>query len=58
MRGREGALCLSSLLDDSVGCRDTNGLHPNEDRHKAPTSTLPFPLSLQNEPNVKPYAIV
>jgi replicative DNA helicase len=48
MRGRAGALCLSSLPSDSLGHRDTNGSYLHEDRHQAPTSTLPFPLSLQD----------
>jgi len=47
MWGWVGALCLSFSPDDSSGSGEANGSHPNEDRHKAPASTLPFPLSLQ-----------
>src|SRR5579859_5395825 len=48
MKGWVGALCLSSSQQDSLGCRDADGSHSDEDRHKAPSSTLPLPLSLQN----------
>src|SRR5579859_3473153 len=44
MRGWAGALCLSSSQQDSVRCREAEGSHP----HKAPASTPPLPLSLQN----------
>src|SRR5260370_37593541 len=48
MRGRVGVLCLSSWQADSVGLRETEWSSPNEDKHKAPTSTPPYPLSLQD----------
>ena len=44
----EGALCLSSSLHVSSGSGDANGSHQQEDRHKAPASTLHHPLSLQD----------
>src|SRR5579859_2109609 len=47
MWGRAGALCLSSSPHDSVGFFDADGSNSHEDRHKAPSSTQPFPLSLQ-----------
>jgi len=43
-----GALCLSSLQQDSIGIRGARRItRPNEDKHKAPASTSPRPLSLQ-----------
>jgi hypothetical protein len=48
MWGRVGALCLSSSLFDSSGFREARWSHPNEDKHKAPSSTPPHPLSLQD----------
>src|SRR5216683_141094 len=33
------ALCLSSSLFDSLGFREARWSHPNEDKHKAPSST-------------------
>src|SRR5579859_996096 len=47
MWGRVGALCLSSWHHDSVRFLEAEGSWPNEDRHKAPSSTPPLPLSLQ-----------
>ena len=47
MQGWVGALCLSCWPHDAVGCHHAEGPHPNEDRHKAPTSAPPLPLSLQ-----------
>ena len=47
MWGRVGALCLSSSQYDAVGFHGAEESHPDEDRHKAPTSAPPFPLSLQ-----------
>jgi len=49
MKGREGALCLSSWQYDAWECREAEGSPPHEDRHKAPSSAHPRPLSLQNE---------
>jgi len=50
MWGREGALCLSSWQRDSLGfVVPGESRDPNEDKHKAPTSALPHPLSLQDE---------
>jgi len=43
-----GALCLSSWQADSVGFREAEESYPDEDKHKAPTSTRPHPLSLQD----------
>src|SRR5216683_8167738 len=40
MWGRVGALCLSWWL------RGANRSHPNEDKHKAPSSTPPRPLCM------------
>jgi hypothetical protein len=55
MRGRVGALCLSSSQRDSVGLdeRQRDLMEPDEsscdeDKHKAPSSTLLHPLSLQD----------
>src|SRR5260370_24346843 len=42
MWGRVGALCLSWWL------RGANRSHPNQDKYKAPSSTPPRPLSLQD----------
>ena len=42
MWGRVGALCLSSSLFDSLGFREARWSHPNEDKHKAPSSTPPL----------------
>ena len=36
---------------------DTEGSHSHEDRHKAPTSTQPFPLSLQDDGHPSPHSI-
>src|SRR5947209_943673 len=47
MRGRVGASCLSSCGDDWSGLHNPGESRGNQDRHKAPTSTPPFPLSLQ-----------
>ena len=44
----EGALCLSWWECDSSGFREAGWLHPNEDKHKAPTLPLILPLSLQD----------
>ncbi len=46
-RGRAGALCLSLWQLDSSKFRGANRSYPNEDKHKAPSSTQPIPLSLQ-----------
>ena len=43
-----GALCLSLWQCDSHGFREAGWSYPNEDKHKAPASTQPFPLSLQD----------
>jgi len=48
MRGWVGALCLSWWPHDAVGYRNADGPHPDEDKHKAPASTQPLPLSLQD----------
>ena len=34
--------------DDSAGGCEARGSYPEEDRHKAPASTPPLPLSLQD----------
>jgi hypothetical protein len=47
MRGWEGALCLSCWPDDASGVGEAGGSYPTQDRHQAPTSAPPFPLSLQ-----------
>ena len=44
-----GALCLSWWQYDSSGFRQARWSEPNEDKHKAPASTPPCPLSLQDE---------
>jgi len=50
MLGREGALCLSWSPEDAGGAvQIPRGKgDPDEDKHKAPTSTQPRPLSLQD----------
>ena len=55
MWGRAGALCLSASPYDSLGLdevqrdkKKSNESAYDEDKHKAPASTLPGPLSLQN----------
>src|SRR5579863_1766411 len=48
MRGWVGAWCLSCSPDDWCGFREANGSHPHQDRHLAPASSPPFPLSLQD----------
>ena len=58
MWGRVGALCLSSSLFDSLGFREARWSHPNEDKHKAPSSTPPRPLSLQDAGRTFPDSIV
>ena len=45
--GKAGAWCLSWWPCDASGLREAYGSHPNGDRHQAPSSTQPFPLSLQ-----------
>ena len=42
------ALCLSWWQRDPLGFREAEGSYPNEDKHKAPSSTQPRPLSLQD----------
>ncbi len=54
MRGRVGALCLSSLHHDSSRFRVAQWTYPREDKHKAPTSAPPRPLSLQKTPPFSP----
>ena len=55
MGGWAGALCLSSSpcvpfrFRDANRSRDANGSQPDEDRHKAPSSTPHRPLSLQDD---------
>ncbi len=58
MWGRVGALCLSSSLFESLGFPKARWSHPNEDKHKAPSSTLPRPLSLQDAGRTFPDSIV
>src|SRR6266481_5995936 len=58
MWGRVGALCLSSSLFESLGFPKARWSHPNEDKHKAPTSTLPRPLSLQDAGRTFPDSVV
>src|SRR5713101_2787313 len=48
MWGRVGALCLSWWQRDPLGFRRAPRSHPNQDKHKAPSSTPPRPLSLQD----------
>src|SRR5712692_4830191 len=49
MWGRVGALCLSwSECDSVVVSRWAWPDHPAPDKHKAPSSALPHPLSLQD----------
>jgi len=43
-----GALCLSSWQLVSLGFREANGSHSDEDKHKAPTQPHIHPLSLQD----------
>src|SRR5260221_10305257 len=45
MWGRVGAWCLSLVATRSIGDFVE---HPNEDKHQAPSSTPPRPLSLQD----------
>ena len=47
MRGWVGALCLSSFECDFHALRHRDEADCEEDRHKAPASTYPLPLSLQ-----------
>ena|SRR6266446_3774399 len=58
MRGRVGAWCLSWWLFDSLGFREARWSHPNEDKHQAPSSTPPHPLSLQDTGHTFPDSIV
>src|SRR5947209_871556 len=44
-----GALCPSFSPYDSFWFRDARGSQPDEDRHKAPTSTPHRPLPLQDD---------
>jgi hypothetical protein len=44
----EGALCLSCWQRASLVLRQAAWSHSDEDKHKAPASTLPRPLSLQD----------
>src|SRR5450759_5151385 len=46
MWGRVGALCLSSWQHDSPAFRQAAWSHSHENKHKAPSSTLPRPLLL------------
>src|SRR5947208_1965716 len=55
MRGRAGALCLSSSPYETPGFRQVNGSHSRQDKHKAPSPTPPLPLSLQH---VGPLAVL
>jgi hypothetical protein len=48
MGGWVGALCLSSSRYDHYASYDSDESYGNEDRHKAPSSTPPYPLSLQD----------
>src|SRR5438552_684327 len=50
MWGRAGALCLSSLPEETPGFGQVNGSPTSQDKHKAPTTSSPNPLSLQNVP--------
>ena len=48
MRGWEGAWCLSSFRCASLASRHPDESDDDEDRHQAPTSTPPCPLSHQS----------
>ena len=48
MWGWVGALCLSWWQRDSPGFREAVWSHSHQDKHKAPSSTQPRPLSLQD----------
>ncbi len=48
MWGWVGALCLSWWQYDSPVFREAEGSYPDEDKHKAPSSAQPRPLSLQD----------
>ena len=41
-------MCLSFSPHDSVGLSVADWSHPTQDKHKAPASTQPLPLSLQD----------
>jgi len=41
-----------------LGFREARGSHPNQDKHQAPSSTPPRPLSLQDAGRTFPDAIV
>ena len=45
---RVGALCLSWWHDEWFGLCEATRSHPHEDKHKAPSSPPPRPLSLQD----------
>ena len=38
---------MSWSSQETLGFGQANGSHPNEDKHKAPSTSLPHPLSLQ-----------
>src|SRR5947209_4707631 len=57
-RGWAGALCLSFSPYDAFGFPGANKPHPHQDRHKALTSTQPFPLSLQDDGHPFPHSVV
>ncbi len=58
MWGRVGAWCLSWWLFDSLGFREARWSHSDEDKHQAPSSTPPRPLSLQDAGRTFPDSIV
>ena len=51
MMWKGGGLVPVLLAIRFVPVRETNESLPHEDRHQAPTSTQPFPLSLQKLSN-------
>ncbi len=46
--GQGGGLVLVLVATRSIEFREARWSHPNQDKHKAPSSTPPRPLSLQD----------
>src|SRR5258708_735457 len=57
MWGRVGAWCLSWWQREPLGFREARWSPPNEDKHQAPSSTPPRPLSLQDPGSQAPQWI-
>ncbi len=51
------AWCLSWWHDEWSGFREATRSHPHEDKHKAPSSTPPHPLSLQDAGRTFPDSV-